>query len=237
MSGPLFPDLAEPAPQALLDGSARMALHVTPRFDRYIFIDSSPGRCAQLETLKDEFPNLAHDITIHPADANAEIQKLCRMKWISHRAVLFLDPYGMQVDWETISAVAATKAIDMWLLFPLGIGVNRLLKKSGDVPPAWRSRLDTLLGTTDWYDEFYTVESTPTLFGTDEQRVTKAATETIGRYFNERLKSVFAAVSEKPAVLRNSKNCPLYLFCFAAGNAKGAPIATRIADNLLQGVE
>lgn len=236
-NGPLFPDLAEPAPQALLDGSARMALQVTPRFDRYIFIDSSPDRCAQLETLKEEFPDLANDITIHPADANVEIQKLCAMNWQSHRAVLFLDPYGMQVEWQTIAAVASTKAIDMWLLFPLGIGVNRLLTKSGEISDSWRSRLDTLLGTTDWYDEFYTVESTPTLFGTDEQRVTKAATETIGRYFNERLKSVFAGVSEHPAVLRNSKNCPLYLLCFAAGNAKGASIAIRIADNLLKGVE
>lgn len=214
-----------------------MALKVTPRFDRYIFVDSSPARCAQLETLKEEFPNVADDITIRTADANLEIQKLCAMNWKSHRAVLFLDPYGMQVEWPTIAAVASTKAIDMWLLFPLGIGVNRLLTKSGDISDSWRSRLDKLLGTADWYDEFYTVESTPTLFGTDEQRVIKAATETIGRYFNERLKSVFAGVSENPAVLRNSKNCPLYLLCFAAGNARGAPIAIRIADNLLKGVE
>lgn len=125
----------------------------------------------------------------------------------------------------------------MGLLFPLGIGVNRLLTKSGEISASWRNRLDMLLGTTDWYDEFYTVETTPTLFGTDEQRVTKAATETIGRYFNRRLKSVFAGVSENPAVLRNSKNCPLYLLCFAAGNARGAPIAIRIADNLLKGVD
>lgn len=235
--GLLFPDLAEPAPQALLDGSARMALQVVPRFDRYIFIDSDADRCSQLETLKHEFPDLAHDITIQPADANAEIQKLCVMNWHLHRAVLFLDPYGMQVDWQTIAAVASTKAIDMWLLFPLGIGVNRLLTKSGEIPDSWRRKLDALLGTADWYDEFYTVESTPTLFGADEQRVTKAATDTIGRYFNQRLKSVFAGVSENPAVLRNSRNCPLYLLCFAAGNVKGAPIAIRIADSLLKGVE
>ena len=101
---------------------------------------------------------------------------------------------------------------------------------------SWRHRLDRLLGTTDWYDEFYRVETTRTLFGTDEQRIIKAATETIGRYFNQSLKSIFAGVAETPAVLRNSKNCPLYLFCFAAGNVKGAPIAIRIADNLLKKV-
>jgi three-Cys-motif partner protein len=118
------------------------------------------------------------------------------------------------------------------LLFPLGIGVNRLLTRSGDIPLAWRRRLDVLLGTTDWYEEFYKVETAPTLFG-DEERVKKATVETIGRYFNERLKSVFADVAQEPKVLTNSTNCPLYLLCFAVGNPKGAPIALRIANHLL----
>lgn len=40
----------------------------------------------------------------------------------------------MQVEWKTIEAIAKAKAIDMWLLFPLGIGVARLLTNSGDIP-------------------------------------------------------------------------------------------------------
>lgn len=228
----LFPDLAEKEPQSLLDGSARLALKTEPRFNRYVFIERDAARCVQLENLKSEFPHLANDIQIRRGDANAEIQELCRKDWSSHRAVLFLDPYGMQVEWKTIEAIAATKAIDLWLLFPLGIGVNRLLARSGDIPGSWRRRLNTLLGTEDWFEEFYRVESTPTLFG-EADRVVKATTETIGRYFNERLKSVFAAVAEEPKVLRNSVNCPLYLLCFAVGNEKGAPIALRIANHLL----
>ena len=54
------------------------------------------------------------------------------------------------------------------------------------------------------------------------------------RYFNDRLKSIFAAVADEPKVLRNSANSPLYLLCFAAGNPKGAPIALRIASHLLK---
>jgi three-Cys-motif partner protein len=120
----LFPDLAEPAPQKLLDGSAKLALQVEPRFDKYIFIERSPERCEQLETLKQEFPTLADDIDVQQGEANDVIQKLCAPlnAWKSRRAVLFLDPYGMQVEWKTIEAVAATKAIDLWLLVPLGWG-------------------------------------------------------------------------------------------------------------------
>lgn len=139
----------------------------------------------------------------------------------------------MQVEWKTIESVAETNAIDMWVLFPLGIGVNRLLTKTGEIPGSWRERLNILLGTTDWYDEFYRVETSPTLFGSDEEHVIKASTETIGRYFNDRLRTIFSEVASEPKVLRNSRNCPLYLLCFAAGNSRGAPIALRIANYLL----
>jgi three-Cys-motif partner protein len=234
----LFPDLAETEPQTLLDGSARRALMTDPRFERYVFIERDAERCAQLEALKPGFPALAHDIEIRRGDANGEILALCSGDWSSRRAVLFLDPYGMQVEWATIEAIARTRAIDLWLLFPLGIGVNRLLPKSGEIPASWRRRLDLLLGTRDWYDEFYQVETTPTLFGGEQERVVKASTETIGRYFNRRLEGVFAGVAAKPGVLRNSKNNPLYLLCFAVGNPsdRAKTIALRIANHLLKEV-
>jgi len=231
---PLLPDLAADEPQALLDGSARLALKTEPRFDRYVFIERSASRCAQLEALKLEFPHLASHIDIRQGDANAEIQEVCRKDWSSHRAVMFLDPYGMQVEWTTIEAIAATKAIDLWLLFPLGIGVNRLLTRSGDIPQSWRRRLNLLLGTEDWYEEFYQVETTPTLFGGNEERVVKATMATMGRYFNDRLRTVFAGAVDEPGVLRNSANNPLYLLCFAVGNERGKDIAVRIAKHLLK---
>lgn len=229
-----LPDLIEQEPQALLDGSARVALRTEPRFDKYIFIERSAERCAHLESLKMEFPALAADIGIRQGDANAEIQEICGGNWTSDRAVLFLDPYGMQVEWEALEAVASTRAIDMWLLFPLGIGVNRLLKRTGDIPAPWRYRLNTLLGTDEWYDEFYRVERTPSLFGGEQEHVVKATMATIGRYFNRRLKTIFAGVADQPGVLRNSSNNPLYLLCFAVANKRGAPVALRIANHLLR---
>ena len=141
-----------------------------------------------------------------------------------------------QVEWTTIEAIARTQAIDLWLLFPLGIAVNRLLSRSGEIPESWRHRLDLLLETTDWYEEFYKVEPSPTLFGDDQDRVVKVPTDTIGRYFNDRLNRVFAGVAPKPGVLRNSRNSPLFLLCFAVGNPRGKDIALRIANHLLKGV-
>ena len=229
----LLPDLIEEEPQTLLDGSARIALRTQPPFDGFVFIEQHGGRRAQLELLKDEFSEHRDSIQVRGGDANEQIQEICGVNWERRRAVLFLDPYGMQVEWKTIEAVAGTKAIDMWLLFPLGIGVNRLLARSGAIPSSWRERLTKLLGRDDWYDEFYRVETTTTLFGDDESRVVRASIDTIGRYFNERLRSVFFAVANEPKVLRNSRGSPLYLLCFAAGNENGSRIALKIANHLL----
>lgn len=232
----MFPELTDGDPQRLLDGSVRIALKTEPRFHKYIFIERSPGRCLELEALKSVFPALAADIDVRQGDANEQIRALCAKDWRRSRAVLFLDPYGMQVEWKTIEAIAATRAIDLWILFPLGSGVNRLLTRSGKIPEPWRRRLNLLLGTEDWYDAFYTVEHEPTLFDEPEARVVKATTESIGRYFNERLARIFPGVAAEPKVLLNSANCPLYLLCFAVANQKGAPVALNIASHLLKTV-
>ena len=63
-----------------------------PRFDSYIFIERNDSRCAELEALKSEFPDIADCITVRKGDANSEIQSLCdpSKSWNAHRAVLFL---------------------------------------------------------------------------------------------------------------------------------------------------
>lgn len=232
-----FPDLAEQESQDLLEGSARIALGIEPRFDKFLFIEKRAERCRKLNELKAEFREYARDIIVRQGDANEEIQKFCgAVNWRRNRAVLFLDPYGMQVTWATIEAIASTQAIDLWLLFPLGIGVNRLLKKSGDIPESWVNRLNQLLGTETWYDEFYKVERVPTLFDSGHEHVKKASMEVIGKYVNDRLRSIFADVVDEPGVLSNSKNNPMFLLCFAVGNERGAPIAKRIATSLLKGL-
>lgn len=147
---------------------------------------------------------------------------------------MFIDPYGMQVEWETIKAIARTQAIDMWLLFPLGIGLNRTLPKSGDIPPAWVNRINLLLGTDQWYQDFYTEETEENLFGQTKREVTKAPIEVLTKYFINRLEEVFPGVARNPAILKNSANNPMNLLCFAAANARGAEIALKIAEHLLK---
>jgi hypothetical protein len=57
-------------------------------------------------------------------------------------------------------------------------------------------------------------------------------------HLRHRLRTIFAAVARQPAILRNRKNCPLYLLCFAVGSEspRAQGIALRIANHLLKGI-
>ncbi len=139
----------------------------------------------------------------------------------------------MEVEWVTIEAIAQTQAIDLWLLFPLGQAVNRLLTRHGPPEEAWAQRLTRMFGTETWKDAFYRVPTQGTLFGAETTLEKDADFDAIGAFFVQRLETVFAQVVQKPRSLRNTKNVPIYLLCFAAGNPKGAPTAVKIASYIL----
>jgi len=209
--GSLFAELEEPAVAEFLDGSARMALQVEPRFHRYIFIEKSRKKTAELEKLRDQFPDKAADIIIEKAEANAYLQKLCAKPWKDRRAVLFIDPFGMQLSWETLDAIAKTQAIDTWILI-----------------------LDTMFGETAWFDVFFPEQRLPLLDEDATIRRKVADPELIGKYFNQRLESIFAGVAPNPYTLKNTQGAPLFLLCFAAANPHAVKPALRIAQDILK---
>jgi three-Cys-motif partner protein len=212
----------------------RIALEVEPPFKEYIFIENDPEYAHELENLRVDFLATRPNIHIHNENANTFLQTwLQRANWHTTRAVVFLDPYGMQVDWEIIESIGQAKAIDLWLLFPLGVAVNRLLTKSAPPPKKWASALTRIFGTDEWQQAFYPRKKQFTLFGEEEVQAKQANFEAIGHFFLQRLQNTFAAVAPNPFVLTNSKNNPLYWLYFASGNPKGAPTAVKIATDIL----
>ena len=164
-------------------------------------------------------------------DANEHLQELCEKDWGKHRAVAFLDPFALQVSWETLEKISKTQAIDLWLLFP-AMAVNRMLPRSGDIPPAWAARLNTLFGEDSWREAFYSQPS-ENLFGEEISEKHPRTFDILSNYVTQRLAQVFAGTHDNPLILRNRTGAPLFLLCFACGNAKGAKIATRIASHII----
>ena len=219
--------------QRFLSGSARRALEVKPPFKEYVFIEENKNSFAELRKLRGEFPNC--NIKCINRDANGYLTDFCRERnWRTNRALVFLDPYGMQVEWETIESIAKTQAIDLWILFPIGMGVNRKLRNDGEIGPSERQKLNLLFGGPHWFDEFYQMNPQLSLFneGDDLEKKDNIFTA-IERAFMARLQSVFTKVADNPLPLRNSKNSLMYQLYFASGNPKGASTAVKIAQYIL----
>jgi len=222
--------------QLFLDGSPPIALRVVPPFHRFVFVELRKEKARELERLKQSFPERAASIDVRRGDANLTIRELCRT-WDRGRSrgVLFLDPFGMQVEWSAIQAIAGTRAIDVWILFPFA--VNRLLTKDPkDIPSAWRKRLNDIFGSDEWAKRFYKERTIEDMFSGSETVVEKALTlKGLGAYYHERLQTVFPIVAPNPRVLRNSRNSPLFQLFFAAANpGKGGEIAVKIAQHILR---
>jgi three-Cys-motif partner protein len=221
--------------QEYINGSAKISLTVQPQFDKYIFIELEPNKAKSLQDIiENEFNHLKDKIKIENKDSNIVLRDLCNKDWQKHRALVFLDPYAMEAEWDTIQAIAKTKAIDLWILFPLGVSVNRLLMKNrNEIPENWSKALDKLFGTHDWYNEFYETKINISLFSEEEVTSKTATFDRIANFYIKRLKTIFVGVLDEPLYLYNSTNNPLFLLCFAAGNPKGADTAIKIARDII----
>ena len=227
--------------EAYLAGSAKRALSAEKRFDYYYFIESDESKASELEHMIDtEFPHLKRFTTVYRGDANEKLGKIINdIDWRFNRGLLFLDPYATQVDWATLERVAGTKSIDVWYLFPFS-ALNRMLPKNGKYG-SWENTIDRLLGDNGWRTEFYKKDPQVSLFdlglidgGEDEDRVIKdASLEHIKEYIISRLETTFPCVSNNPRIFKNSKNSPMFLFCFAISNESVAAqrLALRIAEH------
>ena len=212
-------------------GSARRALAIDSSFDQYIFIEKKRGNARALEHLKRDYPT--KNVRILNTDANSGIQSLCStIDWKKHRAVVFLDPFGSQVAWQTLEAIAKTEAIDLWYLSPAGLSVHRQLGTQGKVHYTHEESLNRIFGSRDWRTRFIdTVEIAADLFSPAGVGNSKVATpDSVTKYMHERMSSVFAGGVHDKWMPLGQKGGHWYSLMFACANP--SPNATKLAMRL-----
>lgn len=114
------------------------------------------------------------------------------------RVLAFIDPYGMSLNWDSVKALKGL-GIDLWILVPTGIGMNRLLAGNGDISQAWLDKLELSLGLsqTGIREYFYKSKTVQTLFGAETQiEKEKDAVDKAGILYRKRLNEIFKFVSE-----------------------------------------
>ena len=216
----------------LRKGSTRIALEIDDKpFDRFLFVESDPERVDSLRALEKEYAG--RSIHVVKGDANSEIPTFCGSMTPNDRAVVFLDPYATEVSWAMVEAIAATRKIDCWILFPL-MAITRMMPTGNEPNESTSRKLDRIFGGRDHWQESYD-DSLQMSFLEDEPiRERVGGSKAIAERYRRRLNVVFHSVAKTPRTLTNSNNAPLFELMFAAGNPAGAGPAMRIANHILQ---
>ena len=218
--------------ERVIPGSAKIALETVPPFSEYHLFESNPSYVQQLHALAAQHPEL--NIHIHESDSNTALPQLLSRDWRSTRAALFLDPYGLELEWETVQKIAQTKATDVWFLVSLS-GVYRNAPNAySAIDEGKKAALNRFLGTDGWQHHFYRQDD---LFADHGSRT--ASWENIVEFIKKRLDSIFEGGALEPVILRHdANNAPLYALFFALANPskKAMSLAKRVAADIMRSV-
>lgn len=221
--------------ERFLAGSPVIALEVDDKpFDSLVFVEHKAERAAQLQQTIQEL-NAVSRARVIVGDANAELRTFCEHMGRYDRAVVFLDPFALDVEWQTVASVAASRKCDTWILFPISALLRTL---PVDHLPVGQ---DAMAATRVFGDDTWTSLYRSTVqLSLDGERVERYA-RTRGirpaiELYAKKLRGVFFDIAGQGGVLKNSKNSPLFVFMFAAGNETGAaraiPVASHIISNM-----
>jgi three-Cys-motif partner protein len=223
-------DLFDEEVKMVLAGSADRAMNISPPFSRYVFIDKRRECIEALSTKFHGKPNEDRAGYI-VGDANEEIRKLCdTTQWRGQRGVVLLDPFGSQVEWATIEAIARTKSLDLWYLFPAGVSVFRQISNSGTVHDTHIEAINRIFGTDEWKDAFLAPSKQSDLFGESARQEKNVTPEGAAQFMIERLRTAFQGGVLDEMIPLGKHAYPSYYLLFAWANPSGN--ATRLARKL-----
>ena len=223
--------------KTIVEGSALRAIALERKFSRYIFIERDSHKLAELKELITSKSRDSRNIEFVCGDANVEIDRLCPQLQKPHvRSVVFLDPFGNSVGWSTLNVLAATGHVDLWYLFPAGLGVNRQISKiDAKMTTEQKASLNRLFGPNDWESNFIRKETQSDLFGAVEKISKVVSIDDITRYQINCLKTIFKGdVLDKWLPLgRDGAHWYSLIFAMANPSKKAKGIGHDIARHIM----
>ena len=211
----------EPVP-----GSPLNALMIEPPFTGYSFIDLDGRKVKLLRELVADRQN----VDIYQGDCNPILldRVLPAIRYDEFkRALCLLDPYGLHLKWDVVHAAGQSRAIEIFLNFPvMDMNMNVLWGNPEKVSMDQVARMDAFWGDGSWRDAAY--RRTQGLWDTIEE---KTSNEAVAEAYRQRLKTVAGfQYAPSPMPMRNTKGAVVYYLFFASPNKTGDKIVRHIFD-------
>ena len=226
----LFSDYFTNEETQLYKGAAERVLSLTQLFDFYFFIDNNKKAITNLQQKLSQLNLVSGNCYFIADDVNIQLARLAEFLNSQKAALVLLDPFGMQIDWKSIELLKDSR-VDLWLLIPSGVIINRFLDKKGKFQ--FKEKLESYFGMSkeEIQNRFYDIGTVETLFGSiDTIDKTNDSIAKIAEVYTDRMKNVFKYVSDEPLKLYNTKNVPIYHFVFASNNQTALRIASQIIE-------
>jgi three-Cys-motif partner protein len=228
--GNLFDNYFIQGESDVYQGSAERVLKLEKKFDYYYFVDRDKATIELLEKTLTRKNLVNYKCKFIYDDVNNKLKVFSNTLGKGKAALVLLDPFGMQIDWASIELLKGKK-VDLWILVPSGVIINRLLDKKGKL--LFEKKLEAYFGMNveEIKKMFYRVEEVRTLFGVENtlSKVDNSINQ-ITKIYVEKLKRIFKFVTDEPLRLFNSKNVPIYHFVFASNNETAYKIANQIIE-------
>lgn len=205
-------------------------------FDYYYFIDKNETSIKELKERLNDLQGINNsEIQYKVGDCNeylGELASAMKKSPMKYASLVLLDPFGMQINWESITGLADTRT-DIWILVPTGVIVNRLLDKNCKLKHSVKLQSFFGLSENEIRDFFYKKKMRKTLFGEQEfvEKISQPI-EKISELYISQLKTIWPHVTEEPLRLVNKRGVPIFHFVFASNNRVAVKIAKDIIKNI-----
>lgn len=217
------PEFFPTSNRIIIEGSASRLTNL--QFHSLHFVEKNPDYVEKLSSLINK--KGIKNGQVHHGDANTKILEI--LKKISHkdshkdsdkdRVLLFLDPFGLQVKWETLEAIAKQEVkCDIWYLFPFQRINSSISNSDKTITSHMKTPLERCLGLPS-------EEIEPSIFDTSVEvdlfeRVEKEKRKEKGveQLFIKRLSEAFEYVDENPICLTNTQGRHIFSFILCSNN-------------------
>ena len=214
-------------------GSPLIALTTRYPFDNYFFVEENQENFESLERRVRASP--LHDrVELYNDDCNVVIGKIVgKIKEIESRSsqdrwqclnLVFIDPQGLEIHWDTIKALATETRSDVVMNFSTSTITRTIRNLSNSLK---ETAIDEFFGTREWREVYELMNN---------QREGAAVRRSLLDFYCERLSGLSYTTTGPTGehIILNSKNRQLYTLICASRNPLGVEFFEKAAAKFKQ---